>query len=122
MLQLARAYVCCLADRLHHGGNIDAVHSSLARVSAYARETENGCSSTSQLEGQLLATFIGDRWSEKIKEAFNLGTTPTRADHYNRLHDIAETYRNMYAHGGLDKEGAAVWVHLPDLGAIPARP
>jgi hypothetical protein len=71
--------------------------------------------------GGALATFIGDRWGEKIKRVFDVGNDADASRNYNRLHDIAETYRNTYAHGGFDKEGAAVWVHLPDLGAVPAR-
>lgn len=71
--------------------------------------------------GGALATFIGDRWGEKIRKVFDLGSDPDASRHYNQLHDIAETYRNTYAHGGFDKEGAAVWVHLPDVGAVPAR-
>jgi hypothetical protein len=68
-----------------------------------------------------LATFIGDRWGEKIKKVFEVGSDADASRRYNHLHDIAETYRNTYSHGGFDKEGAAVWVHLPDLGALPAR-
>lgn len=71
--------------------------------------------------GGALATFIGDRWGAKVKKIFDVGSDPDASRHYNRLHDIAETYRNTYSHGGFDKEGAAVWVHLPDLGALPAR-
>ena len=71
--------------------------------------------------GGALATFIGDRWGDKIKKVFNVDNDSDASRHYNRLHEIAETYRNTYAHGGFDKEGAAVWVHLPDLGAVPAR-
>lgn len=71
--------------------------------------------------GGALATFIGDRWGEKVKKVFDLGSDADASCHYNRLHGIAETYRNTYAHGGFDKEGAAVWVHLPDLAAVPAR-
>jgi hypothetical protein len=71
--------------------------------------------------GGALATFIGDRWSEKIKKVFDVGNDADASRQYNRLHGIAETYRNTYAHGGFDKEGAAVWAHLPGLGAVPAR-
>jgi hypothetical protein len=70
--------------------------------------------------GNALATFIGDRWREKLKTLFDLGNDAEASRHYNRLRDVAETYRNTYSHGGFDKEGAAVWVHFP-FGAIPAR-
>ncbi|HEY8629590.1 MAG TPA: hypothetical protein VIL73_03470, partial [Gaiellaceae bacterium] len=71
--------------------------------------------------GGRLATFIGDRWGLKLKRVFDLGNDADASRHYNLLHDIAETYRNTYSHGGFDKEGAAVWVHLPKIGALPAR-
>jgi hypothetical protein len=70
--------------------------------------------------GGALATFIRDRWGEKLTKLFDVGKDPEASRHYNRLRDIAETFRNTYSHGGFDKEGAAVWVHFP-FGAIPAR-
>lgn len=70
--------------------------------------------------GGALATFIGDRWGEKLKKLFDLGNDPDASRQYNRLHEIAERYRNTYSHGGFDKQGAAVWVHFP-FGALPAR-
>jgi hypothetical protein len=101
-------------------------YNTLAAVSAYFSLLEHKLVLTLPFvgfdpSGGALATFIGDRWGEKIKKVFDLGSDPDASRHYNRLHDIAETYRNTYSHGGFDKEGAAVWVHLPDLGAVPAR-
>jgi hypothetical protein len=71
--------------------------------------------------GGKLATFIGSRWGLKVKEVFDVGNDADASRQYNVLHDIAETYRNTYAHGGFDKDGAAVWVHLPNIGVLPAR-
>jgi hypothetical protein len=72
-------------------------------------------------DGGRLASFIGDRWGQKLKTVFDLNADGEASRHYSRLYEIAETYRNTYSHGGFDKAGAAVWVHVPDVGAIPAR-
>jgi hypothetical protein len=39
----------------------------------------------------------------------------------DRLHEVSETYRNTYGHGGFDKEGGSIYFHVPDVGALPAR-
>jgi hypothetical protein len=72
-------------------------------------------------DGGRLASFIGDRWGQKLKTVFDLNADGDASRHYTRLYEIAETYRNTYSHGGFDKGGAAVWVHVQDVGAIPAR-
>jgi len=67
-----------------------------------------------------LETFIGDRWSDKFKQLFDLQDSDNKRI-YDRLHDIAETYRNPYSHGGFDKQRAALWFHVEGIGAVPAR-
>jgi hypothetical protein len=68
-----------------------------------------------------LRRFIGQRWGDKIKAIFDLSTEIDAHRHYELLRDAAESYRNTYGHGGFDKQGAAIYVHLPEIGAVPAR-
>lgn len=64
--------------------------------------------------------FIGMRWRDKFKRVFDInGTTAKRL--HDRLHEVSETYRNTYGHGGFDKEGGAIYFHVPGLGALPTR-
>jgi hypothetical protein len=63
--------------------------------------------------------LIGDRWGDKFRKLFDLSDSEAKRS-YDRLHEIAETYRNPYSHGGFDKQGAALWFHLDGIGAVPA--
>jgi hypothetical protein len=67
-----------------------------------------------------LGDLIGDRWGEKFGKLFDLSEPDTNRV-YARLHEVAETYRNPYSHGGFDKQGAALWFHVEGIGAVPAR-
>lgn len=66
-----------------------------------------------------LASHIGNRWADKFKSIFDMHE-PDTGRVYADLHDIAETYRNTYGHGGFDKRGAAIAVHVEGIGAVPA--
>jgi hypothetical protein len=70
-------------------------------------------------EGGALLSFIGAWWGDKFCHLFDMGDTATNRVH-QYLHEIAETYRNPYSHGGLLKQGASLWFHLEGIGAIPA--
>ena len=67
-------------------------------VSAFADVTPGG--------GALLS-FIGDWWSDKFRRLFDMGDAATNRVHQH-LHEIAETYRNPYSHGGLRRRFALV--------------
>ncbi len=70
-------------------------------------------------EGGALLSFISARWGDKFRQLFDVGDAATNRVH-QRLHEIAETYRNPYSHGWFPKQGAALWFHLEGIGAIPA--
>jgi hypothetical protein len=82
----------------------------LVLVSAFADVTP---------EGGAVLSFIGARWSDKFRQLFDIGDAATNRVHQH-LHEIAETYRNPYSHGGFPKQGAALWFHLEGISAIPA--
>lgn len=65
--------------------------------------------------------FIGMRWRDKFKRVFDVNADATAKRLHDRLHDVSETYRNTYGHGGFDKEGGAIYFHVPEVGALPAR-
>ena len=66
-----------------------------------------------------LKDFIGLRLLEKYKRLFDVTQDGTARAYYNRLHDVAEKWRNPYDHGGFDKRGGALSINVPGLGAIP---
>lgn len=70
-------------------------------------------------EGRL-SEFVGKRWGDKFKAVFDLAADPEANRAYSGLREIAETYRNTYGHGGFDKDGAALYVHVPGVSALPA--
>ncbi len=61
-----------------------------------------------------LVAFIGARWGEKYKRVVGLDAQEAHT-HYDRL-----TERNTYAHGGFEKKGASLRVHLDGFSPIPA--
>jgi hypothetical protein len=67
-----------------------------------------------------LKEFIGLRLLEKYKRIFDLTRDQMAHSYYDRLHDVAEKWRNPYDHGGFDKKGGALSISLPaGLGVIP---
>ena len=92
------------------GAYFSLLEHELVLVSAFADVTP---------EGGALLSFIGDWWSDKFRRLFDMGDAATNRVHQH-LHEIAETYRNPYSHGGFLKKGASLWFHLEGIGAIPA--
>jgi hypothetical protein len=66
-----------------------------------------------------LKDFIGLRLLEKYKRLYNVTDDQEARGFYNRLHEVAEKWRNPYDHGGFDKRGGALSIAVPSLGAIP---
>jgi hypothetical protein len=66
-----------------------------------------------------LKEFIGDRLLDKFKRLFDLAQDRMAGGYYERLHDVAEKWRNPYDHDGFDKRGGALSINVPDLGTIP---
>jgi hypothetical protein len=66
-----------------------------------------------------LKDFIGLRLLEKYKRLYNVTDDQAARGYYNRLHEVAEKWRNPYDHGGFDKKGGALSIAVPGLGAIP---
>lgn len=98
---------------------------AIAAVNAYFSLLEHELvlvSAFSDLDptGGALEDLIGNRWAEKFRKLFDLGDADAKRVQ-DRLHEIAETYRNPYSHGGFDKQGATLWFHLDGIGAVPAR-
>jgi hypothetical protein len=67
-----------------------------------------------------LDDHIGDKWGEKFKRVFDV-QEPDANRVLAQLHEIAETYRNTFGHGGFDKQGATIGIHIEGIGAVPAR-
>ena len=59
------------------------------------------------------------RLLEKYKRLFDVTHDREARGYYNRLHDVAEKWRNPYDHGGFDKKGGALSIIVPGLGAMP---
>lgn len=67
-----------------------------------------------------LESFVGDRWTDKFRAVFDIPSSPEAKRLYDELRDVAEEYRNTYAHGGFDKERGSFLVHAPG-GPVPAK-
>jgi hypothetical protein len=63
--------------------------------------------------------MMKSRWGDKFRRVFDIASDPDAKRVYDRLRDVAELYRNTYAHGGFDKARGAFFVRFPG-GAIPA--
>lgn len=67
-----------------------------------------------------LSKFIGSNWGEKYKILFDIKDREIKK-HFDTLRDIKEIYRNPLAHGNFRKEGHSLYVHFPNVGAIPMK-
>jgi len=68
-----------------------------------------------------LLEFIGSFWADKYKMLFDIRSNPSAKSFYDDLNTIKERFRNFYAHGGFEKGGASLYIHIPNIGAIPAQ-
>ncbi|MBI5748896.1 MAG: hypothetical protein HZA00_07195 [Nitrospinae bacterium] len=68
-----------------------------------------------------LVEFIGSFWADKYKLLFDIKANLRAKSFYDELNTIKERFRNFYAHGGFEKGGASLYIHVPNIGAIPAQ-
>lgn len=68
-----------------------------------------------------LVEFIRGSWSDKLKKVWCLNSDKELKSLYDALHEIKERFRNPLAHGGFEKSGTSLGVHMQGLGAIPFR-
>ena len=66
-----------------------------------------------------LVKYISSNWSDKYKLVFDITTNAIAKEYYDKLYEVKEKFRNTYSHGGFEKEGASLFFHLPEVGAIP---
>lgn len=66
-----------------------------------------------------LVKYISSNWSDKYKSVFDINTDSVAKGFYDKLYDVKEKFRNTYSHGGFEKDGASLFFHLPEVGAIP---
>lgn len=93
---------------------ITAYFSLLEHLLVFALAVSNPAIAQSPLKD-----FIGLRLLEKYKRLFDVTRDQTAKKYYDRLHEVAEKWRNPYDHGGFDKKDGALLVAAPGLGAIP---
>jgi hypothetical protein len=68
-----------------------------------------------------LVDFISSSWTEKCKLLFDLNSDPEAKKHFDKLHDIKEKFRNFWAHGAFEKKGTSLFIHIPNVGALPVQ-
>ena len=66
-----------------------------------------------------LLELIGSSWKAKIKAALDLTANKEAQRLYDSLLQIKRRYRDPLAHGGLDRDGSELYVHIPKFGAVP---
>jgi len=64
--------------------------------------------------------FIGDHWGDKFKKLFDVSTDREAKCHYDALRNLAEEYRNTFAHGGFGRHQRGILVHVPGGAPIEA--
>lgn len=106
--------------------NRSGAYSSLAAINAYFSYLEHALVLVLPFTdfdpaAESITGFIGLRWRDKFKRVFNINADATAKRLHDRLHEVSETYRNTYGHGGFDKEGGSIYFHVPEVGALPAR-
>jgi len=68
-----------------------------------------------------LIVFMGSSWREKFKTVVNLPSSPEAKQLYDSLRKIKERFRNPVSHGEFEKGTSSLLIHVPVVGAIPAR-
>lgn len=66
-----------------------------------------------------LARLMSSDWTTKYNRIFKPQDNPVFMKHYKNLKEIKEKYRNTFAHGGFEKQGASLFVQIPYIGYIP---
>lgn len=68
-----------------------------------------------------LIEFIGSTWSDKYKSVFDIKSDSEAKVFYDKFNNLREQFRNFHAHGGFEKNGASLFIHIPNIGAISAQ-
>jgi hypothetical protein len=63
--------------------------------------------------------FTKRKLFEKYDRVFDITNDPVAKKFRVRLLDVIGTWRNLYAHGGFDKQGGIISFHVDGLGALP---
>ncbi len=66
-----------------------------------------------------LVAFIGDNWADKYDRILGFQDATSKR-HYEELNEIKERLRNTYAHGGFEKRGGSLGIHLDGFSPVPA--
>jgi hypothetical protein len=114
-----------LVDLIAGAGSQEAWWNTLAMVQAYFSMLEHvliGCLPFTSFDPTTedLSWVIGEELTKKMQRLMNIGSDPEAARQFNALRNIAVRFRNTYSHGAFGSKGeAAMFVHLPDVGAVP---
>ncbi|MGB3779958.1 MAG: hypothetical protein WA960_16465 [Tunicatimonas sp.] len=93
---------------------LDAYFSLLEHILVLLRPfTFDGTSTTS------ISKFIKSDWNTQFKEIFNVESNLKSESHLNKLSKVKEHYRNVFAHGNLQKENRSFYIHMDHIGALP---
>lgn len=96
-----------------------------AAVDAYFSATEHLfcialAFSISEQTSPPLLEFLAANWPTKARLVLDLTDSRIKAS-YDHLLRVREEWRNPIAHGGFMSKGASLFVHVPGVGALPAK-
>jgi hypothetical protein len=102
----------------------EASYDALAMVNAYFSLLEHTLVLTLPFsefapDSGELRRFIGLAWRDKFRRVYDIRQHRQAKAVHDELHRVSEEYRNTYSHGGFDKAGSAIYVHLPAMGGAP---
>lgn len=63
--------------------------------------------------------FASKKLFKKYDRVFDIAVDPTAKKFRARLQDVIGKWRNLYAHGGFDKQYGIISFHVDGLGALP---
>jgi hypothetical protein len=67
-----------------------------------------------------LTALLGMAWDDKVKVLVDVDDWSMQKL-YSDLKLIKDRVRNPFAHGGAEKDGGSLFVHIPTVGAMPAN-
>jgi hypothetical protein len=66
-----------------------------------------------------LDVFVKSNWGAKFKRVFDFRQDRDAQQVFDALLRLKEEVRNTVFHGGFERDGLSLQIHMPDLGAVP---
>lgn len=124
----AITYLNAISDRLNEAlwRRQERFYHVLSAVNAYFSTLEHALvlslpfRNFEPTKDSLTEFIVSKKWRDKFKRIYDLAGDPEAHRLYGGLSDVAERYRNTFAHGAFGRQGGTLYFHVPGIGALPA--